>query len=145
MLRHVLRRKQTSCVNKATPPSCTADMVCVMSNDDSAGAGLPARLARRLMRSASTLAVAAAQRWAWSTVVVPVAVAVVAAVAYLVYRRGRHARLGAALDSVLVTADAVLDPEHTDAPAPRNPLRRGRHAIIQFLTRGAVARRRAAP
>jgi hypothetical protein len=114
-----------------------------MSNDDS-DSGVPARVARRLTRSVSDLAVAAAQRWARSTAVVPVAVAIVAAVAYLVYRRGRHARLGAALDSVLVTADAVLDPEQTGAPAPRNPLRRGRHAIIHFLTRGAVARRRAA-
>jgi hypothetical protein len=115
-----------------------------MSNDDSAAGGVPARLARRLMRSASALAVAAAQRWAWSTVVVPVGVALVAVVAYLVYRRGRHARLGAALDSVLVTSAAVLDPEQTGGPAPRNPLRRCRHAIIQLLTRGAVARRRAA-
>jgi hypothetical protein len=114
-----------------------------MSNDDSAAGGVPARLARRLMRSASALAVAAAQRWAWSTVVVPVGVALLAVVAYLVYRRGRHARLGAALDSVLVTSAAVLDPEQTGAPA-RNPLRRGRHAIIHLLTRGAVARRRAA-
>jgi hypothetical protein len=84
------------------------------------------------------------QRWAWSTVVVPVAVTILAAVAYLVYRRGRHARLGAALDSVLVTTEAVLDPEHPGTAAPRNPLRRGRHAIIQLLTRGAVDRRRAA-
>ncbi len=116
-------------------------MVCVMSNDDSTAAGLPARLARHLTRSVSALAVAAVQRWAWSTVVVPVAVAVVAAVAYLVYRRGRHARLGAALDSVLVTSAAVLDPEQPGTAAPRNPLRRGRHAIIHFLTRGAFARR----
>ena len=117
-------------------------MVCVMSNDEFTGAGLPARLARRLTRSASALAVTLVQRWAWSTVVVPVAVAVVAAVAYLVYRRGRHARLGAALDSVLVTSAAVLDPEYTGTAAPRNPLRRGRHAVIHLLTRGAVARRR---
>jgi len=116
-------------------------MVCVMSNDDSAAASLPARLARRLTRSASALAVAAVQRWAWSTLVVPVAVAVVAAVAYLVYRRGRHARLGAALDSVLVASAAVLDPEQPGTAASRNPLRRGRHAIIRFLTRGAFARR----
>jgi hypothetical protein len=119
-------------------------MVCIMSNDDSAAAGVAARLTRRLTRSASALAVAAVQRWAWSTMVVPVAVAIVAAVAYLVYRRGRHARLGAALDSVLVTTEAVLDPEHPGTAAPRNPLRRGRHAIIQLLTRGAVARQRAA-
>ena len=112
-----------------------------MSNDDSAATGLPTRLARRLRRSASALAVTLVQRWAWSTVVVPVAVAVVAAGAYLVYRRGRHARLGAALDSVLVTAEAVLDPEQPGAAAPRNALRRGRHAIIHFLTRGAVVRR----
>ena len=112
-----------------------------MSNDEFTGAGLPARLARRLPRSASALAVTVVQRWAWSTVVVPVAVAVVAAGAYLVYRRGRHARLGAALDSVLVTAEAVLDPEQPGAAAPRNALRRGRHAIIHFLTRGAVVRR----
>jgi len=118
-------------------------MVCIMSNDDSAAAGVAGRLTRRLMRSVSALAVAAVQRWAWSTVVVPVAVAVVAAVAYLVYRRGRHARLGAALDSVLVTADTVLDPEQPGTAAPRNPLRRGRHAVIQLLTRGAVARRQA--
>ena len=82
-------------------------MVCIMSNDDSAAAGVAARLTRRLTRSASALAVAAVQRWAWSTMVVPVAVAIVAAVAYLVYRRGRH-------------------------------------AIIHLLTRGAVARRRSA-
>jgi hypothetical protein len=119
-------------------------MVCVMSNDEFTGAGVPARLARRLTRSASALAVTVVQRWAWSTVVVPVAVTVVAAVAYLVYRRGRHARLGAALDSVLVTAETVLDPEQPGAAAPRNPLRRGRHAIIHLLTRGAVARRRSA-
>ena len=112
-----------------------------MSNDDSTATGLPTRLARRLRRSASALAVTLVQRWAWSTVVVPVAVAVVAAGAYLVYRRGRHARLGAALDSVLVTAEAVLDPEQPGAAAPRNALRRGRHAIIHFLTRGAVVRR----
>ena len=97
-----------------------------------------------MMQSASALAVAAVQRWAWSTVVVPVVVTILAAVAYVVYRRGRHARLGAALDSALVTSAAVLDPEHTSTALPRNPLRRGRHAVIQFLTRGAVARRRAA-
>jgi hypothetical protein len=119
-------------------------MVCVMFNDDSTATGVPTRLARRLTRSASALAVTLVQRWAWSTVVVPVAVAVVAAVAYLVYRRGRHARLGATLDSVLVTAETVLDPEQPGAAAPRNPLRRGRHAIIHLLTRGAVARQRSA-
>jgi hypothetical protein len=116
-----------------------------MSNDDSTATGLPARLGRRLMRSASALAVTAVQRWAWSTLAVPVAVTIVAVVAYLVHRRGGHARLGAALDSVLVTAAAVLDPDHTGTAAPHTPLRRGLHAIIHRLTRGAVARRRGAP
>jgi hypothetical protein len=110
------------------------------SNDDSA-AGLRVSLARRLMRSASALAVTAVQRWAWSTLTVPIALTVVAVVAYLLHRSGSYARLGVALDSLLVTASAILDP---DTPAPCTPLRRAQHALIRRLTSGAVARRRGA-
>lgn len=117
----------------------------VTSNDDRTAAGLPVRLARRLTGWARALAVTAVQRWAWSTLAVPIAVTVLAVVAYLVHRRGAYARLGAALDSVLVTAAAVLDPDDTGTPAPRTLLRRGQHALIHRLTRGAVARRRGAP
>jgi hypothetical protein len=112
------------------------------SNDDSTAAGPRVRLARRLMRSASVLAVTAVQRWAWSTLAVPIALTVVAVVAYLLHRSGRsYPRLGAALDSLLVTASTVLD---ADTPAPRTPLRRAQHALIRRLTSGAVARRRGA-
>lgn len=100
------------------------------------------RLAQRLVRAVRALIVAVVQRWAWSTLAVPVAVMVVALVAYLVYRRGGHAQLGEALDSVLVAAAAVLDPDDTDTALPRTPLRRVQHVIIQRLTRGAVDHRR---
>ena len=116
----------------------------VTSNNDRTAASLPVRLARRLTGSARALAVTAVQRWAWSTLAVPIAVTVLAVVAYLVHRRGAYARLGAALDSVLVTAAAVLDPDDTGTVAPRGLLRRGQHALIHRLTRGAVARRRSA-
>ena len=102
-----------------------------------------AGLARRLIGSARALAVTAVRRWVWSTLVVWIALTVLAVLAYLVHRRGGYGRLGAALDWVLVTAAKVLDPDHTDTPAPRTPLRRVQHALIHRLTRGAVARRAA--
>jgi len=101
-----------------------------------------ARMGRRLIHAARSLAMAVVQRWAWSTSAVPVAVTVVAVVAYLVHRRGDHLRLGETLDSVLVTAAAVLDPDDADTALSRTPLRRVQHVIIQRLTRSAVARRR---
>jgi hypothetical protein len=112
------------------------------SNGDSTAAGLRIRLARRLMRSANALAVTTVQRWAWSTLAVPIALTVVAVVAYLLHRSGGHTRLGAALDSLLVTASAVLDPDSPRTPTPFTPLRRAQHALIHWLTSGAVARRR---
>ena len=116
----------------------------VTSNDDRTAAGL----ARRLIGSARALAVTAVRRWAWSSLAVWIALTVLAVVAYLVHRRGGYGRLGAALDSVLVTAAAVLDPDDTGTPAPRTLLGRVEHALIHRLTRGAVARvarRRGAP
>lgn len=101
------------------------------------------RLMRRLMRSANVLMLTAVQSWAWSSLVVPVALTIIAGLAYLVYRRGGHARLGVALDSVLVTAAKVLDSDNVGVPAPYSPLRRAQGAIIRRLTRGAVARRSA--
>jgi 4-amino-4-deoxy-L-arabinose transferase-like glycosyltransferase len=88
--------------------------------------------------------VTAVRRWAWSTPAVPIAVTVVAVVAYLLRRNGSYARLGAALDSLLVTAAAVLDPDDTDTPALCTPLRRSQRALIHRITSGAVARRRGA-
>jgi Flp pilus assembly protein TadB len=98
------------------------------SNDDSA-AGLRFSLARRLMRSASALAVTAVQRWAWSTLTAPIALTVVAVVAYLLHRSGSYARLGVALDSLLVTDSAILDP---DTPAPCTPQRRFDQADFRY-------------
>jgi hypothetical protein len=118
-----------------------------MQNDNHESANLnsvaavPLRLMRRLTRSAGALAVTAFQSWAWSSLAVPVALMSVAVLAYLVSRRSGHARLGAALDSVLVTAAGVLDPDNVGAPAPHSPPRRIQHAIIRRITQGAVARR----
>ena len=89
-------------------------------NDDCTAAGLPVRLARRLIGSARALAVTAVQQWAWSTLAVPIAVTVLAVVAYLVHRRGGCGPLGAALDWMLVAVAAVLDPDDTGTPAPRS-------------------------
>jgi hypothetical protein len=93
-------------------------------------------LARRLFGSAK----AVVRRWAWSSLAVWIALTVLALVAYLVHRRGGYGRLGAALDSVLVTVAEVLDPDGTGTPAPRSVLVRVEHALIHLLTRGAVAR-----
>lgn len=108
---------------------------------DRTAAGLLFRLARRGFGSAR----AVVRRWAWSSLAVWIAVAVVAVAAYLVHRRGGYGRLGAALDSVLVTVAEVLDPAGTGTSAPPTLLGRVEHALIDWLTRGAVARRRGAP
>jgi hypothetical protein len=113
----------------------------VTSNDDRTAGGLLVRLARRLFGSVRALVVTAVQRWAWLWI----ALTVLSLAAYLVHRRGGYGRLGAALDSVLVTAAEVLAPDDTGTPAPRTLLGRVQHALIHRLTGGAVARRRGAP
>lgn len=104
---------------------------------------LPVRLGRRLMHSASTAGVAATQRWAWSNPFVLLGVAGAAAAGYVVHRRGGHHKLAASLDSGLVTAGTVLDPDPTDTASALHPVRKIRHSIIHRLTRGAAARRNA--
>lgn len=110
------------------------------SNDDRAGPGLLGRIVRRLFDSASALV----RRWAWSSLPVWIALTVLAVVAYLVARRGGYGRLGAALDSVLVSIAEVFGVDDT-ATAPRTLVGGVQHALIHRLTRGAVARRRGAP
>jgi len=110
------------------------------SNDDRTGPGLLGRIVRRLFGSASALV----RRWAWSSMPVWIAVTVLAVVAYLVARRGGYGRLGAALDSVLVSIAEVFGVDDT-ATAPRTLVGGVQHALIHRLTRGAVARRRGAP
>ncbi len=110
------------------------------SNDDRTGPGLLGRIVRRLFGSASALV----RRWAWSSLPVWIAVTVLAVVAYLVARRGGYGRLGAALDSVLVSIAEVFGVDDT-ATAPRTLVGGVQHALIHRLTRGAVARRRGAP
>lgn len=102
--------------------------------------GLLSRLARRLFGSASVVV----RRWAWSSLAVWIALTVLAVVAYLVHRRGGYGRLGAALDSVLVSIAEVFGVDDTTT-APRTLVGGVQHALIHRLTRGAVARRRGAP
>ncbi|QLL07258.1 hypothetical protein [Mycobacterium vicinigordonae] len=102
------------------------------------GSGIPTRL----MHKAGTAGVTAARRWAWANPAVPITLAGVALAGYLVHRVGGHRRLGNALDSTVVTAGSVLDPDPTDTASLRHPVRRARHAVIDRLTRGAAARRR---
>ncbi|GAB1816084.1 hypothetical protein [Mycobacterium sp. MUNTM1] len=110
------------------------------SDDDRTGPGLRGRLARRLFGSATVVV----RRWAWSSLVVWIALTVLAVVAYLVHRRGGYGRLGAALDSVLVSIAEVFGVDDTTT-APRTLVGGVQHALIHRLTRGAVARRRGAP
>lgn len=110
------------------------------SSDDRTAPGLPGRLSRRLFGSVSVVA----RRWAWSNPVLWIALTVLAVLAYLVHRRGGYGRLGAALDSVLVSVAEVFGVDDT-ATAPRTLADGVQHALIHRLTRGAVARRRGAP
>jgi hypothetical protein len=110
------------------------------SDDDRTGPGLLGRIVRRLFGSARALV----RRWAWSSLPVWIALTVLAVVAYLVARRGGYGRLGAALDSVLVSIAEVFGVDDT-ATAPRTLVGGVQHALIHRLTRGAVARRRGAP
>ena len=111
-----------------------------MTSNDDRTPGLPGRLVRSLFGSASALV----RRWAWSSLPVWIALTVLAVVAYLVHRRGGHGRLGAALDSVLVSIAEVFGVDDTTT-APRTLVGGVQHALIHRLTRGAVARRRGAP
>ncbi|BDE11211.1 MULTISPECIES: hypothetical protein [Mycobacterium] len=108
-------------------------------SDGSAEDGIPARVVHK----ASTTLIAAARRWAWTNPAVPIGLASLALAGYLVHRVGGHRRLGNALDSTVVTAGDVLDPDPTDTASLRHPVRRAGHAIIDRLTRGAAARRSA--
>ncbi|WP_301149880.1 hypothetical protein [Mycobacterium simiae] len=99
-------------------------------------------VSERVVHKVNNAVLAGARRWAWANPAVPIAVAGVAIAGYLVRRVGGHRRLATALDSTVVNAGAVLDPDPADEASLRHPVRKARHAIVNRLTRGAIARRR---
>lgn len=105
------------------------------------GAAVASSVARRVITSVSNSIITTARRWSWANPSVLVSLALMAIAAYLIYRRGSHQRIGAILDSALVTADSVLDPDPAGVAPLRHPVRRMQHAVIDRITRGAVARR----
>lgn len=99
-------------------------------------------LIERLAAAVRSVILAAAQRWAWSTVAVPLAMLIITLAAFLAARFGNHPRLSAALDSMLIATTYALDPERVDGAGKQLPMRRLLHGVLDRISRGAQARRR---